>query len=129
LLLQTTGGVGCAICPRNGTRLGFNTAATTDCTCAKGYYWSTNLCIKCADVASTNAAGKLANTECGCPVDTFSSTDTPEGTGCQSCPVNSYRKLVTTVVGESVDLKTTGIVACTCNPNYWWSTSNNICVR
>jgi hypothetical protein len=80
-------------------------------------------------VASTNSAGKLANTDCGCPINTFSSTDTPETTGCQPCPVNSYRKLVTTVVGESVDLVGTGVTACTCNPNYWWSAANNICFR
>jgi hypothetical protein len=62
------------------------------------------VCKKCADMASTNAAGQTSSALCGCPVNTFSSTDTPDTTGCQPCPVNSYRNLVTTVVGESVDL-------------------------
>jgi hypothetical protein len=81
--------------------------------------WNTNVCVKCTDFASTNAAGKTANTECGCPVNYFSSTDTPDTTGCQPCPSNSYRNLVTTVTGETVDLKTTGVTSCTCNANYW----------
>jgi hypothetical protein len=39
---------GCAACPANGTRPGFTTADTTaaGCTCAKGSYWSTNLCVR-----------------------------------------------------------------------------------
>ena len=67
--------------------------------------WTTNVCKKCADMASTNAVGKTAATDCGCPINTFSSTDTPDTTGCQPCPVNSYRNLVSVVAGETVDLK------------------------
>jgi hypothetical protein len=63
------------------------------------------VCKKCADLASTNAVGKTAAADCGCPVNTFSWTDTPDTTGCQPCPVNSYRNLVTIVAGETVDLK------------------------
>jgi hypothetical protein len=118
---SAAGGAGCLACPPNSARPGFATSDTTSggCSCSKGYYWNTNVCVKCTDLASTNTAGKAAATDCGCPSNYFSSTDTPDTTGCQACPSNSYRNLVTVAAGETVDLKTTGITTCTCNANYW----------
>ena len=83
--------------------------------------WNTNVCQRCPSLASTNAAGKTAAADCGCPSNYFSSTDTPDTTGCQPCPSNSYRNLASTTSGDTVDLKgATGLTSCTCNPNYWW---------
>ncbi len=116
---------GCSICPTNGTRSGFTLLASTECTCDKGYYWSTSLCIKCPPLATTNAKGTLVVGDCGCPANFFTpNTGLPSTTGCSACPANSFRKVVT--AGSTVDLGAS--TSCTCNVNYYW-TSSNTCNR